>query len=213
VKDTMRHQGMRNLLIEELRKKDIYSEEVLSAMAKVPRHVFIDSSAFLEFAYKDTAFPIGSDQTISHPSTVALQTTLLHIKKGDTVLEVGTGCGYQTAVLCEMKAKVFSIERQKDLFNKTSKLLPELGYRAKLKYGDGYKGIKQWAPYNKIVVTCGAPELPKELLTQLAVGGEMVVPVGIDKQIMHYIYKKGIDDYEIEECGDFSFVPMLPDRK
>lgn len=203
---------MRKRLIQALTEKSIYAADVMDAMQKVPRHLFIDSSAFLEFAYKDAAFPIGAGQTISHPSTVALQTTLLHIKKGDKVLEIGTGCGYQTAVLCELKAKVFSIERQKELFNKTRTLLDDLGYRVKLKYGDGYKGIPQWAPYDKIIVTCGAPEIPQGLIEQLAIGGEMVVPVGNDNQVMKYIYKRGEGDIVIEECGDFSFVPMLPDR-
>lgn len=212
VKDTIRHQGMRKNLIKTLKEKNIYDEKVLEAMNRVPRHFFIDGSAFLEFAYKDAAFPIGAGQTISHPSTVAWQSTLLHIKKGDRVLEIGTGCGFQTAVLCELKAKVYSIERQRELYLKSKRMLPEMGYRAKLYYGDGYKGLPQWAPFDKVLVTCGAPEIPENILVQLAVGGEMVVPVGDVKQTMMYVHKIAENDYKIEECGDFSFVPMLPDR-
>ncbi len=210
--DSMRHRGMRNRLIDQLQSKGVYDEAVLEAMRSIPRHLFIDSSAFLEFAYQDSAFPIGAGQTISHPSTVAFQTTLLHINKGDKVLEIGTGCGYQTAVLCEMKAKVYSIERQRELYNKTRILLPRLGYRAKLKYGDGYKGMPEWAPFDKIVVTCGAPEIPELLIDQLAPGGEMVVPVGTGEQVMKYVFKRLDGTVVEEECGDFSFVPMLPDR-
>lgn len=212
VMDTIKHQGMRKNLINALRNKELYEESVLDAMNLVPRHLFIDSSAFLEFAYQDAAFPIGAGQTISHPSTVAWQTSLLNVKKGERVLEIGTGCGFQTAVLCELKVKVYTIERQRELYMKTKRLLPEMGYRAHLYYGDGYKGIPQWAPYDKVIVTCGAPKIPEDLLAQLVVGGVMVVPVGEGTQTMMLIEKRGEDEYDIQECGDFSFVPMLPDR-
>jgi protein-L-isoaspartate(D-aspartate) O-methyltransferase len=212
VQDSNKHKGMRNRLISELRLKDLYADDVLDAMGRIPRHHFIDSSAFLEFAYQDTAFPIGAGQTISHPSTVAFQTTLLNIKKGDKVLEIGTGCGFQTAVLCELKAKVYSIERQRELYDKTKVFLEDKRYNARLFFGDGYKGLPKWAPFDKIIITCGAPEIPKAVLAQLSIGGEMVVPIGGESQTMVYVYKNGSDDFRIEKCGDFSFVPMLPNR-
>ena len=201
---------MRNRLISELRLKDLYADDVLDAMSCIPRHHFIDSSAFLEFAYQDTAFPIGAGQTISHPSTVAFQTTLLNIKKGDKVLEIGTGCGFQTAVLCELKAKVYSIERQRELYDKTKVFLEEKRYNARLFFGDGYKGNKTYAPYDRILVTCGAPKLPIELLSQLKNGGVLVIPVGAGKeQKMIKLTKDFEGNVSEKDYGIFKFVPML----
>lgn len=170
-------------------------------------------SSFLDHAYQDKAFPIGADQTISQPYTVAFQTELLEIKEGDKVLEIGTGSGYQTAVLCLMGAKVFSIERQQELFKKTSKFLPKLGYRAKkLIFGDGYKGLPDEAPFDSIIVTAGAPFIPTPLLSQLAIGGRLVIPVGDDVQTMTLIIRKDTKQFEKHEFGEFRFVPLLEDK-
>ncbi len=175
-------------------------------------HYFLDK-AFLNQAYSDHAFQIGAGQTISQPYTVAYQTALLEIKKGDKVLEVGTGSGYQTSVLCELGAKVFSIERQKELFDKTKKFLPEIGYNPKLFYGDGYKGIPAFAPYDKVLVTCGAPYIPEELVAQMKVGGIMVVPVGAGSvQMMTIVLKTSPTTTEKHELKEFRFVPMLTDK-
>ena len=173
MKDTAKHQGLRQKLVQVLVDKGIVDTEVLSAIGKIPRHLFMDSS-FLDHAYQDKAFPIAADQTISQPYTVAFQTELMQITRGDKVLEIGTGSGYQTAVLCEVGAKVFSIERQRELFKITSKFLPKIGYRAKkLIFGDGYKGLPEEAPFNSIIVTAGAPFVPKPLLAQLEIGGRL----------------------------------------
>ena len=174
INDSNRHKGLRNQLVTTIRNKGIKDKKVLDAMSKVPRHLFMDSG-FLDHAYQDKAFPIGADQTISQPYTVAFQTELLQVKKGDKILEIGTGSGYQTAVLCELGAKVYSIERQLELFKKTSIFLPKLGYRAKkLIFGDGYKGLKEEAPFDSIIVTAGAPFVPKPLLNQLKVNCQRV---------------------------------------
>tara|TARA_R110002074_G_scaffold21270_3_gene66295 strand:- start:715 stop:1236 length:522 start_codon:yes stop_codon:yes gene_type:complete len=170
-------------------------------------------SGFLDHAYQDKAFPIAADQTISQPYTVAFQTELLQVKQGDKILEIGTGSGYQTAVLCELGAKVWSIERQKELFKKTSKFLPKLGYRAKkLIFGDGYKGLEEEAPFDSIIVTAGAPFVPKPLLSQLKIGGRLVIPVGGAVQIMTLFIRKGQKEFEQEEYGEFRFVPLLEDK-
>jgi protein-L-isoaspartate(D-aspartate) O-methyltransferase len=196
-----------------LEEKGIKDKRVLEAILKIPRHYYLDN-AFVEFAYQDKAFPIGSGQTISQPYTVALQTQLLELKKGDKVLEIGTGSGYQTAVLLELGVKVFSIERQRKLFQKAKVILVELGYRPKLFYGDGFKGQPAFAPFDKIIITAGAPEVPSDLLEQLKPGGIMVVPINDgEHQVMHRLIKS-LDGGEIikEEHGMFKFVPMLKDK-
>ncbi|WP_298533577.1 protein-L-isoaspartate(D-aspartate) O-methyltransferase [uncultured Algibacter sp.] len=212
MKDTFKHQGLRQQLVNVLKNKGIKDEAVLNAIGKIPRHLFMDSS-FLDHAYQDKAFPIAADQTISQPYTVAFQSELLKIKRGDKILEIGTGSGYQTAVLCELGAKVWSIERQNELFKKTSKFLPKLGYRAKkLIFGDGYIGFKEEAPFDSIIVTAGAPYVPKSLLSQLKVGGKLVIPVGDDVQVMTMFIRTGPKEFAQEEFGDFRFVPLLGDK-
>lgn len=212
MKDTFKHKGMRQQLVNVLKTKGITNENVLGAIGKIPRHLFMDSG-FLDHAYQDKAFPIAADQTISQPYTVAFQTELLQVEKGDKVLEIGTGSGYQTAVLCELGAKVYSIERQQELFKKTSQFLPKLGYRAKkLIFGDGYKGLVTEAPYKSIIVTAGAPFVPKPLLAQLDIGGRLVIPVGDQVQIMTLFVRKGIKSFEKTEFGEFRFVPLLEDK-
>lgn len=212
MKDTHKHQGLRNQLAAVLEAKGITDTKVLDAVRKIPRHLFIDSS-FEDHAYQDKAFPIAAEQTISQPYTVAFQSQTLQISPGDKVLEIGTGSGYQTAVLLEMKAEVYSIERQKELFKKTSLFLPKLGYRAKkLIFGDGYKGLPDAAPFDQIIVTAGAPFVPKPLLSQLKVGGRLLIPVGDKIQIMTLFIRKSPKEFEKHELGDFSFVPMLGDK-
>ncbi|MFL0354410.1 protein-L-isoaspartate(D-aspartate) O-methyltransferase [Xanthomarina sp. GH4-25] len=212
MKDTFKHKGLRQQLVETVRNKGITDEKVLEAIGKIPRHLFMDSG-FLDHAYQDKAFPIAADQTISQPYTVAFQTELLQVKPGDKILEIGTGSGYQTAVLCELDALVFSIERQRELFKKTSKFLPKLGYRAKkLIFGDGYIGLKEEAPFGGIIVTAGAPFVPKPLLSQLAIGGRLVIPVGDDVQVMTLFIRKGPKEFEKHEFGEFRFVPLLEDK-
>lgn len=203
---------MRQQLVQVVKDKGITDTNVLNAIGKIPRHLFMDSG-FLDHAYQDKAFPIAADQTISQPYTVAFQTELLQVEKGDKVLEIGTGSGYQTAVLCELGAHVFSIERQHELFKKTSKFLPKLGYRAKkLIFGDGYIGLKEEAPFNSIIVTAGAPFVPNPLLSQLAIGGRLVIPVGDSVQVMTLFIRKGAKDFEKHEFGEFRFVPLLEDK-
>lgn len=212
MKDTLKHQGLRNKLVEILQDKGITNEAVLKAIGKIPRHLFMDSG-FLDHAYQDKAFPIAADQTISQPYTVAFQTELLQLKKGDAVLEIGTGSGYQTAVLLELGAKVYSIERQQELFKKTSKFLPKLGYNPKkLIFGDGYLGYAEAAPYQGIIVTAGAPKIPSDLLAQLAIGGRLVIPVGDSTQVMTLIIRKSEQEFEKQEFGEFRFVPLLENK-
>jgi len=212
LKDTFKHKGLRQQLVKVLIDKGIKDESVLQAIAKIPRHLFMDSS-FLDHAYQDKAFPIAADQTISQPYTVAFQSELLQVKNEDKILEIGTGSGYQAAVLCELGAKVYSIERQQELFKKTSKFLPKLGYRPKkLIFGDGYKGLPEEAPFDSIIVTAGAPFVPKPLLSQLKIGGRLVIPVGDDVQVMTLIIRKGPKEFEKHEFGDFRFVPLLEDK-
>ena len=212
MKDTSKHQGLRNQLVTVLQQKGITNKSVLEAISKIPRHLFLNSS-FEDYAYQDMAFPIGAGQTISQPYTVAFQTELLEVKKGDKVLEIGTGSGYQTAVLCTVGAVVYSIERQNELFKKTSLLLPKLGIRVKhLSFGDGYKGLPNYAPFDSIIVTAGAPEIPKALMSQLKIGGKLVIPVGEKIQVMTLIIRKGETQFEKHEFGDFKFVPLLEDK-
>lgn len=211
VNDTYRHKGLRKKLSLLLKEKGIESAEVLKAIETVPRHLFLNSS-FIERAYEDIAFPIGAGQTISRPHTVAFQTELLQLKKGEKVLEIGTGSGYQTSILLEMGAKVFSIERQKELYDKTKNFLPSIGYTTKFFYGDGYKGLPIFAPFDKIIITAGAPIIPDALLSQLKVGGRLVIPVGDKVQIMTLIEKIADKKFEKTEFGEFKFVPLLEDK-
>lgn len=212
MKDTAKHQGLRNQLAAVLEQKGITDKNVLQAIKKVPRHLFLNSS-FEDYAYQDKAFPIGAGQTISQPYTVAFQSQLLEVEKGDKVLEIGTGSGYQTAVLCAMGAKVFSIERQNELFKSTSLLLPKLGIRPKLlMFGDGYKGLPNDAPFDSIIVTAGAPMIPNPLLAQLKIGGRLVIPVGDDPQIMTLLIRKNETQFEKHEFGEFRFVPLLENK-
>ena len=210
--DTFKHKGLRKKLIDILKSKGIEDTNVLNAINSIPRHLFLNN-AFLDFAYDDVAFPIGAEQTISHPYTVAFQTQLLQVNKGEKVLEIGTGCGYQTAVLCELGAKVFTIERQQLLFNKTKLFLPKLNYQPKMFYGDGYLGLPTFAPFNKIIVTAGAPYVPEALKEQLIIGGKLIIPVGLgDTQVMHEITK--ISELELITIthGEFKFVPLLEQK-
>lgn len=203
---------MRKKLVETLVKKGIANEAVLEAINTIPRHLFMDSS-FVDHAYVDKAFPIGADQTISQPYTVARQTELLEVFKGDKILEIGTGSGYQTAVLLEMGATVFSIERQNELFKKTKLFLPKLGYRPKkLIFGDGYIGLESEAPFDGIIVTAGAPFVPNPLLAQLKVGAKLIIPVGEDVQIMTVFTRTSATEFEKKEFGEFRFVPLLEDK-
>ncbi len=210
--DSFRHQGLRKKLIENLASKGISNSNVLDAMNKIPRHLFMDN-AFVNFSYQDKAFPIGAGQTISQPYTVAFQSQLLEIKPYEKVLEVGTGSGYQAAVLSLLDAEVFTIERQRELFLKTKKFLPSLGYNCMFVYGDGYKGMPNFAPFDKIIITCGAPFIPEDLVSQLKVGGRMVAPIGDgDTQEMHLIEKISETETRLTTHGEFSFVPMLNNK-
>lgn len=209
MKDTHKHKGLRNQLVSTIKNKGIVDENVLKAIANVPRHLFMDSG-FVDFAYQDKAFPIAAEQTISQPYTVAFQTELLEIKNGDKILEIGTGSGYQTAVLIEMGAKVYTIERQKELFKRTNLFLPKLGYKPKrLIFGDGYKGLSAEAPFDGIIVTAAAPFVPKPLLAQLKIGGRLVIPIGDDLQVMTLFIRTSVKKFEKHEFGNFKFVPML----
>jgi len=210
--DTFAHKGKRKQLVEILVQKGITNKKVLNAIGTIPRHLFMDSG-FVDHAYIDKAFPIGADQTISQPFTVAKQTELLNLEKGAKILEIGTGSGFQTAVLIEMGMHVFSIERQNELFKKTKLFLPKLGYRAKkLIFGDGYKGFKEEAPFDGIVVTAGAPFVPKPLMSQLKIGGRLVIPIGSENQIMTLITRISQTEFKKEEFGEFRFVPLLENK-
>tara|TARA_B110000090_G_C13282277_1_gene408516 strand:+ start:147 stop:770 length:624 start_codon:yes stop_codon:yes gene_type:complete len=203
---------MRRKLVELLRSKGISDEAVLEAIDRVPRHLFLDN-AFINFAYKNQAFPIGSDQTISHPFTVAFQTQLLELKPKDKVLEIGTGSGYQCSVLMEMGVKVLSIERHRSLHMKSKKMLNSLGYFPKVFFGDGFKGQPSYAPFDKIIITAAAPFIPEDLKKQLKVGGFMIIPLGeSEKQEMQRLTKVSETEFKIETYGEFSFVPMLQDK-
>jgi len=213
LRDTSKHQGLRNKLAQVLERKGIQDIGVLNAIRKIPRHLFIDSS-FESHAYQDKAFPIAANQTISQPYTVAFQSQTLNIQKDHRILEIGTGSGYQTAVLLEMNAEVYTIERQHELFKKTSLFLPKLGYKPKrFIFGDGYKGLAEKAPFDKIIVTAGAPYVPKPLLAQLKVGGMLLIPVGDETQIMTLFTRKSAKEFDKKELGDFAFVPMLEDKQ
>ncbi|MBL4662673.1 MAG: protein-L-isoaspartate(D-aspartate) O-methyltransferase [Flavobacteriaceae bacterium] len=213
MKDTFTHKGMRRKLVETLAKKGITQQSILDAINTIPRHWFMDSG-FIDHAYVDKAFPIGANQTISQPYTVARQTELLEVKSGNKVLEIGTGSGYQSAVLIEMGITVYTVERQNELFKKTSLFLPKIGYRPKkIVFGDGYKGLPEFAPFDGIVVTAGAPFVPKPLLAQLKVGAKLVIPVGIETQIMTVFTRKSPTNFEKKEYGEFRFVPLLEDKE
>ena len=207
--DSYRHKGLRKKLVDSIRNKGIVSEEVLEAIGRVPRHLFMDSS-FINFSYTDKAFPISAGQTISQPYTVAFQTELLDINKHLKVLEVGTGSGYQTAVLLELGARVYTIERQRQLFLDAQKTLGPLNYKPVFFYGDGYEGLPSYEPFDRILVTAAAPEIPSSLLSQLAPGGILVIPEGNSKgQKMIRVIKKDEEQFERTEHGHFSFVPLL----
>ncbi len=214
MQDTFVHKGKRKILVEYLREKiGVSDEKVLKAINEVPRHLFLES-VFEDFAYEDRAFPIAANQTISHPSTVAEQTELLMVQEKEKVLEIGTGCGYQTAVLVAMNAWVYTVERQKELHDFAQKKLRELHLRPKFQsFGDGFAGLPTFAPFDKIIVTCGAEVLPLELLKQLIIGGKMVIPMGkTDEQILYRFTKISETEFEKEEFGAYKFVPMLQDR-
>jgi len=212
MQDTPKHQGLRNQLVQILQQRGIKSQEVLRAIARVPRHLLLDS-AFEGHAYQDKAFPIEAGQTISQPYTVAIQTELLDLKKGDKVLEIGTGSGYQAAVLIEIGARVYTIERIKELYVKAKLNLQKIGYRPKyMGYGDGYKGLALYASYDKIIVTAAAPYIPEPLLEQLKPGGRLVIPVGTGHQVMKVITKNPDGSITETEHGDFRFVPMLNNK-
>lgn len=209
MKDSFEARGKRMKLVDELRNKGISDEEVLRAINAVPRHYFMDP-AFLVHAYTDKAFPISSGQTISQPYTVAVQTSLLRVKRRDKILEIGTGSGYQAAILAEMGVKVYTIERYRDLHLKAQEILGQLGYNIDFFYGDGYEGKPQYGPFDGIVITAAAPEVPQNLLQQLKTGGRLVVPVGnTNSQVMTVVERTGPDNFEYTEHGNFVFVPML----
>ena len=209
MRDSHKHKGLRKRLVDQLVLKGIKSKIVIDALLKVPRHLFIDQD-FETHAYIDKAFPIDSEQTISQPFTVAFQTSLLNLNKKDKVLEIGTGSGYQTAILMEIADYVFSIERQHKLYRRSKKNLTNLGYKTiNIKYGDGYKGLQEHQPFDKILVTAGAEILPKQLLLQLKIGGKLVIPIGKDIQKMTVIERKSEKSFDKKIYGNFKFVPML----
>lgn len=210
--DNYREKGARKLLVKLLEKRGIEDKNVLRAIGKVPRHFFFDETFWIK-AYQDIAFPIGDGQTISQPYTVAYQTELLHIRKGDKVLEIGTGSGYQTCILMELGAEVYTIERQRNLYERVIQVLPHMGYWPSFFYGDGSKGIEEHAPYDKIIVTAGAPMVPEVMLKQLKIGGILVIPVGDEKQQkMVTILRVGEDDFDRIELDTFRFVPLVGDE-
>lgn len=206
--DSYKHKGLRKKLVEEISLKGIRDKRILEAIGKIPRHFFMDST-FDKIAYQDKPFQIGSGQTISQPYTVAFQTELLEVEKGDKILEIGTGSGYQAAVLLELGAKVYTIERHHDLFIKSQKLLHQLSYRPNSYYGDGYLGKPAFSPFDKIIITAGAPEIPVDLIKQLKTDGFLVAPIGKNVQTMKKIIKISDDDFKVENYGEFVFVPML----
>lgn len=207
--DSLRHKGMRKRLVEMVAGKGITSQHVLDAIGNVPRHLFMESS-FVKFAYKDQAFPIGAGQTISQPYTVAFQTQLLNVPPNSRILEVGTGSGYQAAVLLEMGAQVFTIERQRELYVKVQQLLPGIGYRPRFFFGDGYKGLPTYGPFDGIVVTAGAPYIPNDLKQQLKLGARLVIPVGGgEHQVMKVVERVSENKFDEKQYGMFSFVPLL----
>ena len=208
MEDTLRHKGLRRRLIEEIEAKGISDKNVLNAMYKVPRHFFMESG-LQKYSYKDQAFPIAAGQTIAQPYTVAFQTQLLNIKNGDKVLEIGTGSGYQTAILMELGAKVYTIERQYELFLKVKTFLSNLGYNPHLFFGDGFKGQANYGPFDKILITAAAPFIPEDLKNQMGIGGTMVLPLGKNSQVMQKIEKTGENQFRTSNHGYFSFVPML----
>ncbi|HWK58254.1 MAG TPA: protein-L-isoaspartate(D-aspartate) O-methyltransferase [Parapedobacter sp.] len=209
--DNYRERGARKQLVELLKRRGIEDKRVLAAIGKVPRHYFFDET-FWNQAYRDIAFPIGDGQTISQPYTVAYQTELLHIERGDRVLEIGTGSGYQTCILLELGAEVYTIERQQNLYNRTIQVLPYMGYKPHFFLGDGSKGVPEHAPYDKILVTAGAPFVPDVMLKQLRIGGVLVIPVGSEKeQKMMTILRVGEQEYERIELDTFRFVPLVGD--
>jgi len=210
--DTIKHKGLRRQLIQLLRDKGIQSETVLMAMELIPRHLFMDPS-LVNFAYEDQAYPIAADQTISQPFTVAFQTELLNVQPGHKVLEIGTGSGYQTALLLELGTQVYSIERQQLLFKKTQRLFSKMGLRPKkMIFGDGYLGMPTEEPFDRIIVTAGAPVVPKPLLNQLIIGGKLVIPVGVKKQEMIRYTRTGATTFDKEKFGEFRFVPLLENK-
>ncbi len=212
MQDTTKHKGMRNKLAKAVAAKGITDGNVLKAIRTVPRHLFLDSG-FEEHAYQDKPFPIGAGQTISQPYTVAFQTSLLGVSPGDKILEIGTGSGYQTAILLHLQAKVYTIERQKELFKKTQLFFSKAGYRPKkMIFGDGYKGLPEEAPFDGIIVTAGAPETPKALLSQLKVNGRLVIPVGVEDQVMTLYVRKSEKEFEKKSYGNFRFVPLLENK-
>ncbi len=209
LEDSYKARGLRNQLVKEIVKKGIKNQDVISAIGKVPRHLFLDP-IFITHAYEDKAFPIGQGQTISQPYTVAFQSELLMVKQGDKILEIGTGSGYQASILLELGADVYTIEYNKELFTKTRKFLPKLGYKPKFFLGDGSQGLEVHAPYQGIIVTAGAPTIPKSLIKQLAIGGKLIIPVGGNqKQKMMLIEKTEGNKLIKKEFNDFSFVPLL----
>ncbi|HEY9124849.1 MAG TPA: protein-L-isoaspartate(D-aspartate) O-methyltransferase [Bacteroidales bacterium] len=209
MEDTFRHKGLRNKLVECLRLKGIRDEKVLLAINKVPRHLFLESS-LINHAYQDKALPIGAGQTISQPYTVAVQSELLKVKPFEKVLEIGTGSGYQACVLLEMSARVYTIERQRELYLKAMSFLPQIGYNPQFFYGDGYLGLPTYGPFDKIIITAGAPEVPKALLEQLKIGGRLVAPIGDSQvQVMTVVERKGEDSFVTTHHGSFIFVPLL----
>lgn len=207
--DDFKHKGLRKKLIDSIREKGISDEAVLDAMGRVPRHLFMDSS-FINFSYTDKAFPIAAGQTISQPYTVAFQTELLEVKRHQKVLEVGTGSGYQTAVLLELGARVYTIERQRQLFLEVQKTLTPLNYKPVYFYGDGYEGLPPYAPFDRILITAAASEIPQQLLDQLSIGGILVVPEGDRSgQKMVRVIRQSKTGFDRSEHGYFSFVPLL----
>lgn len=210
--DTPKHQGQRLQLVQLLKDKGITDPHVIAALERVPRHWFMDAG-LESHAYKNKAYPIAAEQTISHPYTVAFQSQLIGVKPGDKVLEIGTGSGYQTAILKALNVQIYTIERQRELFKKSQRLFQSIGLRPKKSIlGDGYAGLPEAAPFDAILVTAGAPHLPQALLEQLAEGGRLVIPIGNDPQIMYRYTRTGEKTMDKETFGEFRFVPMLKDK-